>query len=83
MKHNKLGQIAMELISDYPLYASTSNITYDEAIAIAQVIFGDDLKQAYNDNNDQDSLMTEYFKTDREHSLDDYNKWVAEKKGGK
>ena len=81
MNNNELGQIAMELISDYPLYASTSNITYDEAIAIAQVIFGDDLEQAYNDNNDQDSLMVEYLKTDREHSLDDYDKWVAEKRG--
>lgn len=31
----ELGQAAMDFISDYPLYASQSNITYREAIAIA------------------------------------------------
>lgn len=81
MNNNKLGEIAMELISGYPLYASTSNISYDEAIAVAKVIFGDDLAKAYNDGKDQDALMAEYFKTDRKHSLADYDKWVAEKKG--
>lgn len=79
--NEKLGKIAMELISDYPLYASTSNITYGEAIAVAKAIYGDDLVKAYNDGKDQDALMAEYFKTDRKHSLADYNKWVAEKKG--
>lgn len=82
MNNNKLGEIAMELISDYPLYASTSNISYDEAIAVAQAIFGNDLVKAYNDGKDQNALMAEYFKTDRKHSLADYSKWVAEK-GGK
>ena len=32
------GQKAMEFISDYPLYAATSNITYEEAIMIALVL---------------------------------------------
>lgn len=31
------GQLAMEIISDYPLYASTSGITYQEAILLALV----------------------------------------------
>lgn len=43
MADNKLGEIAMELISDGPLYASTSGITYEEAIGVAKVIFGPDL----------------------------------------
>lgn len=81
MKHNKLGEIAMELISDYPLYASTSNISYETAIDVAKAVFGDDLEYAYNDMHNQDALMAEYFKTDRKHSLADYDKWVAEKKG--
>lgn len=33
-----LGEQAIEIIADYPLYASTSGITYDEAIAIAKII---------------------------------------------
>lgn len=80
---NELGEIAMELIADYPLYASTSNISYDEAIAVAQIFFGDDLRQAKKDLAESDDLMAEYFKTDRKHSLADYDKWVAEKKGAK
>lgn len=84
MKQHELGEIAMELIADYPLYASTSNISYDEAIAVAQVIFGKDLKKALRELHESNDLMTEYFKTDRKHySLEDYNKWVAEKKGTK
>lgn len=43
---NELGEIAMELIADHPLYASTSGITYEEAIGVARVIFGHDLKAA-------------------------------------
>ena len=77
---NELGEIAMELIADYPLYASTSNISYDEAIAVAHIFFGDDLRQAKKDLSENDDLMAEYFKTDRKHSLDDYEKWVAERK---
>jgi hypothetical protein len=38
MQNNKLGEQAMKIISDYPLYASTSNITYKEAIAIAKIL---------------------------------------------
>ena len=33
----ELGEQAMQIISDYPLYASTSGITYEEAIKIAKV----------------------------------------------
>ena len=42
----KEGKIAMELIMEYPLYASGSNISYAEAIAIAKILFGEDLEQA-------------------------------------
>ena len=38
IKKNKLGEQAMAIIADYPLYASTCGITYDEAIAIAKVL---------------------------------------------
>ncbi len=42
--NNELGEIAMELIADHPLYASTSGISYEEAIGVAKVVFGSDLK---------------------------------------
>ena len=32
------GDLAMDLISDYPIYAATSNISYFEAIQIAYVL---------------------------------------------
>lgn len=39
MKRNILGEQAMEYISDYPLYVSgTSNITYEQAIAVAEAM---------------------------------------------
>lgn len=31
----KIGQKALDCISDYPLYASSSNITYEQAIIVA------------------------------------------------
>lgn len=69
------GEKAMELIADYPLYVSgISNISYGTAIAIA-FMFGDIDKQL-----EQEKLMAEYFKTDREHSMDDYDKWLEERK---
>lgn len=69
------GEKAMEIIGDYPLYVSgTSNISYGTAIAIA-LMFG-----SIEEQENQDALMAEYFKTNREHSLDDYEKWVAERK---
>lgn len=37
----ELGTQAMELISDYPLYAKTSGITYLEAIQLALVMYPD------------------------------------------
>lgn len=37
-KENKLGEQAMIIIADYPLYASTCGITYEEAIAIVKVL---------------------------------------------
>lgn len=68
------GDKALELIADYPLYVSgTSNISYGTAIAIA-LMFGSIEEQKL-----QDDLMAEYFKTDRKHSLDDYEKWVGER----
>lgn len=33
-----LGEKAIEYIADYPLYASTCGITYDQAIAIANAV---------------------------------------------
>ena len=35
---NELGELAMEIISDHPLYASTSGISYETAIAVAKVL---------------------------------------------
>lgn len=37
----KLGEMALEIISDYPLYANTSNITYAEAIKVAKIFYPD------------------------------------------
>ena len=39
-KVNVIGEIAMEIIADHPLYASTCGITYEEAIAIAKIVTG-------------------------------------------
>lgn len=39
---NKIGDQAISEISEYPLYASSSNITYEEAILIALVLEGKD-----------------------------------------
>lgn len=41
MKTDELGKLAMELIAEYPLYAKTSGITYDEAIELAKVLYPD------------------------------------------
>lgn len=38
----EIGSKALEELGDYPLYASKSNISYEEAILIALVIEGDD-----------------------------------------
>jgi len=38
MKNEEIGELAMEYISDYPLYASTCGITYNEAIKIAEAL---------------------------------------------
>lgn len=41
------GEMAMKIIGDYPLYAAgLSNITYDEAIAVAKVFEPDTDKWA-------------------------------------
>ena len=55
-KDTRLGEIALELIGGYPLYASTSNISYDEAIAVAKVLFGNDIEQVYQDRQADDEL---------------------------
>lgn len=39
------GELAFALISDYPLYASTSGITYDEGVAIAEALYGKEWKK--------------------------------------
>ena len=56
---NELGEIAMELIADHPLYASTSGITYKEAIAVARVIFGSDLKAVKAENERIENMSME------------------------
>ena len=56
---NKLGEIAMELIGDHPLYASTCGITYPEAIAVAKVLFGSDLIAVKRENDRIGNLTTE------------------------
>lgn len=37
-KTNALGEKALEYISDYPLYASSCNITYEQAIRVAYAL---------------------------------------------
>lgn len=72
------GDKALELIADYPLYASSSNVSFGEAILIASV-FGDIDRQ-----KDGAKLVAEYFKTlpkGQTGSWADYEKWVAEKGG--
>lgn len=34
-KKKEIGQHALEFIADYPIYASCSNISYDQAIMVA------------------------------------------------
>lgn len=45
LTNEELGSKAFEYISDYPLYASTSGITYAEGIAIANILNPDWLKE--------------------------------------
>lgn len=59
MADNELGEIAMELIADHPLYASTSGISYEEAIGVAKVIFGENLKAVKAENDRIGSLSME------------------------
>ena len=70
------GDKALELIADYPLYASTSNISFGEAILIAS-IFGNIDRQTNGAE-----LVNEYFKTLPEGTMGSwagYEKWVAER----
>lgn len=68
------GERAFKLIGDYPLYVGgLSNISYGTAIAVA-LMFG-----SIEEQEQADELMAEYFKTDRKHSIEDYDKWVAER----
>lgn len=66
MANNELGEIAMELIADHPLYASTSGISYEEAIGVAKVIFGSDLKAVKAENDRIGSLSMEELKAEME-----------------
>lgn len=44
----KVGEVAMGYIADYPLYASCSNISYNEAIALAFIVDGGkEIEEAY------------------------------------
>lgn len=40
-EQERLGEMALELISEYPLYASTSNVSYEEAIGVAKALYPD------------------------------------------
>lgn len=59
MIKNELGDIAMELIADHPLYASTCGISYEDAIGVAQVIFGKDLRAAKKEIDRIESMSFE------------------------
>lgn len=39
-ERERLGEQAFNAIGDYPLYAATSNISYDDAIAVALITNG-------------------------------------------
>lgn len=70
------GDKALELVADYPLYASSSNISFGEATLIASV-FGDIDRQ-----KNGAKLVDEYFKSlpkGQVGSWADYEKWVAER----
>lgn len=74
--HKEYGDKAMDLIADYPLYASCSNISYGEAILIAS-LFGDIDRQ-----QDGAKLVEEYFKSLPKGEMGSwagYEKWAAER----
>lgn len=48
---NRIGEKALDLIRDYPLYGATSNISYDEAILIAMIIEGDDFVSRFDNES--------------------------------
>lgn len=48
----KIGDKALELIGDYPLYGATSNISCDEAIMIALVLGRDDFVNSLNEEEE-------------------------------
>ncbi len=50
---NERGEMAMQIIGDYPLYASTSGITYEEAIAVAMVFVPDGNFKAFLDEDER------------------------------
>jgi hypothetical protein len=52
------GEMAMQIMSDHPLYASTCGITYEEAIAIARVLVPDGDFKGYLDEMDRLDGMT-------------------------
>ena len=45
----KYGKKMMDSLSDYPLYASTSNITYDEALAIGAIMVAFEENEGLNE----------------------------------
>lgn len=51
MNKEQKGEIAMEMIAGHPLYASTSGITYDEAIKVAKAIFGPDFVEVKKEDD--------------------------------
>ena len=63
---NELGEIAMELIANHPLYASTSGISYEEAIKVARVIFGSDLRAVKAENERIENMSAEELQAELE-----------------
>lgn len=43
------GERAMTAIADSPLYASTSGITYEQAVGVAKAVFGKDWEAQLDD----------------------------------
>lgn len=80
----ELGEISLELLGDYPLYSNSSNISYAEAIALAHILFGEDLKEYYTEQKEQEKDFQEYMEYCEKNKLpisfDDFGKWKREVK---
>ncbi len=53
------GELAMQIIADDPLYASTCGISYEEAIAVAKVFVPDGNFKGYLDEMERFGNLSE------------------------